>query len=298
MKTSYIFPGQASQFPGMGKEIYEKNARGKELFLEANEILGFNITDIMFYGSAEELKHTKITQTSVFIHSVISYMLFSKEKASAVAGHSLGEFSALVANKCLSYRDALHLVNIRANAMQQACERNPSTMAVVLGLSQDKIETICSSITDEVVVLANYNSPEQLVISGSLKGIELATDKLKNAGAKRVLPIAVGGAFHSPLMSSAKLELADAIGYTRFSTPECPIYQNVNANMTSNVKEIQQNLIDQLTAPVKWSQTIQNMVDDGIDCFIECGPGKVLQGLVSRIDSKVSVKGINYDFSI
>ena len=182
--------------------------------------------------------------------------------------------------------------------MQQACERNPSTMAVVLGLSQDKVETICSSITDEVVVLANYNSPEQLVISGSLKGIELATDKLKNAGAKRVLPIAVGGAFHSPLMSSAKLELADAIGYTRFSTPECPIYQNVNANMTSNVKEIQQNLIDQLTAPVKWSQTIQNMVDDGIDCFIECGPGKVLQGLVSRIDSKVSVKGINYDFSI
>ena len=279
---AYVFPGQGSQFTGMAKDIYETNPRAKALLDQANDILGFKITDIMFSGTADELKQTKVTQPAIFIHSVALALSNDSFKPDMVAGHSLGEFSALVANKTLSYPDALRLVYKRALAMQRACEINPSTMAAILGLDDKVVEDVCASI-DEIVVAANYNCPGQLVISGSNKGIEIACEKLKAAGAKRALPLPVGGAFHSPLMEPAREELAAAIEATAFNTPVCPVYQNVNALPATDVAVIKNNLIAQLTAPVRWTQSVQNMVKDGAKTFIECGPGKVLQGLVKKI---------------
>jgi [acyl-carrier-protein] S-malonyltransferase len=280
---AYIFPGQGAQFTGMGKDIYDSNSRAKQLFDQANEILGFGITDIMFNGTADELKQTKVTQPAVFIHSVAVALSNDSFKPDMVAGHSLGEFSALVSNGSLSFEDGLTLVFKRALAMQRACEINPSTMAAILGLDDAKVEEICASIKDEVVVAANYNCPGQLVISGSLKGIEIACEKMKAAGAKRALPLQVGGAFHSPLMEPAREELAAAIESTKFKTPVCPVYQNVNALPSSDINTIKKNLIAQLTAPVRWTQSVQQMVKDGGKTFVECGPGKVLQGLVKKI---------------
>jgi [acyl-carrier-protein] S-malonyltransferase len=279
---AYVFPGQGSQFTGMAKDIYESNAKAKILLDQANDILGFKITDIMFSGTADELKQTKVTQPAIFIHSVALALSNDTFKPDMVAGHSLGEFSALVANKTLSYPDALNLVYKRALAMQRACEINPSTMAAILGLDDKVVEDICASI-NEVVVAANYNCPGQLVISGSNKGIEIACEKLKAAGAKRALPLPVGGAFHSPLMEPAREELAAAIEATAFSNPVCPVYQNVNALPAIEIAVIKKNLIAQLTAPVRWTQSVQNMVKDGAKTFVECGPGKVLQGLVKKI---------------
>ncbi|MBL7834168.1 MAG: ACP S-malonyltransferase [Cyclobacteriaceae bacterium] len=279
---AYVFPGQGSQFTGMAKDIYESNPNAKVLLDQANDILGFRITDIMFSGTADELKQTKVTQPAIFIHSVALALSNDTFKPDMVAGHSLGEFSALVANKTLAYADALNLVYKRALAMQRACEINPSTMAAILGLDDKVVEDVCASI-DEVVVAANYNCPGQLVISGSNKGIEIACEKLKAAGAKRALPLPVGGAFHSPLMEPAREELAAAIESTKFSQPVCPVYQNVNALPSTDVNTIKANLIAQLTAPVRWTQSVQNMVKDGAKTFIECGPGKVLQGLVKKI---------------
>ncbi|MEI9918284.1 MAG: ACP S-malonyltransferase [Bacteroidota bacterium] len=286
---AYVFPGQGAQFVGMGKDLYDSNPSSKELFEQANKILGFRITDIMFSGTMEALTQTKVTQPAVFIHSVAVALAASDFKPDMVAGHSLGEFSSLVANKTLSFEDALTLVSKRALAMQRACEINPSTMAVVLGMDDAKIEEICASITDEVVVAANYNSPGQLVISGSLKGIEIASAKIKEAGAKRVMTLQVGGAFHSPLMEPAREELAKAIESTNFNTPICPVYQNVNALPSTDTTAIKKNLIAQLTAPVRWTQSVQKMVADGATDFIECGPGKVLQGLVKKIAPNVNV---------
>lgn len=280
---AFVFPGQGAQFTGMGKDLFDTNAKAKSLFESANQILGFNITDIMFAGSADELKQTKVTQPAVFIHSVLVALSQDQQKPSMVAGHSLGEFSALVVNGALSFEDGLKLVSKRAIAMQKACEQNPSTMAAILGLDDKVVEEICASIKDEVVVAANYNCPGQLVISGSMKGIEIACEKMKAAGAKRALPLQVGGAFHSPLMEPAREELASAIESTNFSTPFCPVYQNVNALPFTDVTSIKKNLIDQLTAPVRWTQSVQNMVKDGGTSFVECGPGKVLQGLVKKI---------------
>lgn len=279
---AYVFPGQGSQFTGMAKDIYESNPKAKALLDQANDILGFRITDIMFTGTADELKQTKVTQPAIFIHSVALALSNDTFKPDMVAGHSLGEFSALVANKTLVYADALKLVYKRALAMQRACEINPSTMAAILGLDDKVVEDICASI-DEVVVAANYNCPGQLVISGSNKGIEIACEKLKAAGAKRALPLPVGGAFHSPLMEPAREELAAAIESTKFGQPVCPVYQNVNALPSTDVNTIKTNLIAQLTAPVRWTQSVQNMVKDGAKTFVECGPGKVLQGLVKKI---------------
>lgn len=279
---AYIFPGQGSQFPGMGKDLYESNSKAKRFFDIANEVLGFRITDIMFSGTAEELKQTKVTQPAIFIHSVAVALSDDTFAPEMVAGHSLGEFSALVANKSLSFEDGLRLVSKRAEAMQRACELNPSSMAAILGLDDKVVEDICASI-DEVVIAANYNCPGQLVISGSIKGIEIACEKLKAAGAKRALPLQVGGAFHSSLMEPAREELEQAILNTSFNEPVCPVYQNVNALPSSDVKTIKVNLVSQLTAPVRWTQTVQNMVKDGATVFIECGPGKVLQGLVKKI---------------
>ena len=288
---AYVFPGQGAQFTGMGKDLYESNETAKTMFERANEILGFRITDIMFEGTAEELKETKVTQPAIFLHSVILASISNDFKPDMVAGHSLGEFSALVANKTLNFEDALKLVSQRALAMQKACEINPSTMAAILGLEDAKVEEVCESI-EEVVVAANYNCPGQLVISGSNAGIEIACEKMKGAGAKRALPLPVGGAFHSPLMEPAKTELAAAIENTTFNTPICPVYQNVNAMPSTDVATIKKNLIDQLTAPVRWTQSVQNMVADGATQFIECGPGKVLQGLVKKIASEVEVGSI------
>ena len=280
---AYIFPGQGSQAPGMGKDLYESSAVAKQMFEKANDILGFRITDIMFDGTAEDLKQTKVTQPAIFLHSVIKAAIATDFKPEMVAGHSLGEFSALVANKALSFEDGLTLVYKRALAMQKACELNPSTMAAVLGLDDEKVEEVCATITEEVVVPANYNCPGQLVISGSMKGIDIACVKLKEAGAKRALVLPVGGAFHSPLMEPARVELEAAIKNTTFSTPICPVYQNVDAKPSSDVEVIKNNLIAQLTAPVKWTQSVRNMWADGGKDFVECGPGNVLQGLVKKI---------------
>lgn len=295
-KHAYVFPGQGSQFSGMGKNLYEQNETAKQLFEKANEILGFRISDIMFEGTDEQLKQTNVTQPAVFIHSVVAYLTMPEVHPDMVAGHSLGEFSALVANKTLSFEDALKLVSIRAKAMQAACEIQPSTMAAVLALADEKVEEICATVSkesNEVVVAANYNCPGQLVISGSLKGIEIACEQMKAAGAKRALVLPVGGAFHSPLMEPAKLELAAAIEATTFNTPICPVYQNVVASAVTDPAQIKANLIAQLTGAVKWTQTIGAMVTDGATHFTEVGPGKVLQGLVQKIHKDAVVAGVN-----
>lgn len=289
---AFIFPGQGAQFTGMGKELYASNAIAKNLFDKADEILGFKISETMFAGTADELKQTRVTQPAVFIHSVIIALAQDAMQPQMVAGHSLGEFSALVANKTLSFEDGLKLVFKRAMAMQRACEINPSTMAAILGLEDRVVEEICASIKDEIVVAANYNCPGQLVISGSMKGIEIACEKMKAAGAKRALPLQVGGAFHSPLMEPAREELAAAIASTQFLTPVCPVYQNVNALPSVDISVIKKNLIDQLTAPVRWTQLVQSMVNDGGVSFVECGPGKVLQGLVKKIAPQVEAASL------
>lgn len=288
---AYIFPGQGAQFPGMAKDIYGQNNKVRAVFDQANEILGFNITDIMFSGTPDELKETKVTQPAIFLHSVGVALSSDSFKPDMVAGHSLGEFSALVSNGCLSFEDGLQLVYKRAMAMQKACEANPSTMAAILGLEDKVVEDICASI-DEVVVPANYNCPGQLVISGSMRGVEIACEKLKAAGAKRALPLQVGGAFHSPLMEPAREELAAAIDSTSFSRPICPVYQNVNASPSMDVVEIKKNLIAQLTAPVRWTQSVLRMTNDGARSYMECGPGKVLQGLVKKISPEVEVASL------
>jgi [acyl-carrier-protein] S-malonyltransferase len=287
---AYVFPGQGAQFVGMGKDLYEQSPLAKELFEKANEILGFRITDLMFEGTPEDLKQTKVTQPAVFLHSVISAFVLGEDfKPDMVAGHSLGEFSALVAARALSFEDGLKLVYARAMAMQKACEIEPSTMAAVLGLSDEDVEEVCDSITELVVVPANYNCPGQLVISGSIEGIDKACELLKEKGAKRALKLPVGGAFHSPLMQPASEELQDAINNTTFSNPVCPVYQNVNAYPQTEPEQIKQNLIAQLTAPVRWTQTVKNMVTEGAVEFIELGPGDVLKGLVKKISADVTV---------
>ncbi|WBL25059.1 ACP S-malonyltransferase [Zunongwangia sp. HGR-M22] len=284
---AYVFPGQGAQFSGMGADLYEKSAEAKELFERANEILGFSITDIMFSGSAEDLKQTKVTQPAVFLHSaILSKVLGADFKPDMVAGHSLGEFSALVANNTLEFEDALKLVSQRATAMQKACEITPSTMAAVLGLEDELVEAVCAEV-DGTVVAANYNCPGQLVISGEIRAVEKACEELKARGAKRALLLPVGGAFHSPLMEPARKELAAAIEATNFKNPSCPIYQNVSTTAVTDPVEIQKNLVFQLTAPVKWTQSVQNMIKDGASSFTEVGPGKVLQGLVKKVDRKM-----------
>lgn len=296
MKHAFVFPGQGSQFPGMGKEHYENSAFAKKLFEQANEILGFRISDIMFNGNEEDIRQTNVTQPAVFLHSVIAFRTIDAVKPDMVAGHSLGEFSALVANGTLSFEDALKLVYVRAMAMQKACEMTPSTMAAVLALADEKVEAICKEVekeTGEIVVPANYNCPGQLVISGSVKGVEAACEKMKAAGAKRALILPVGGAFHSSLMEPAKAELNIAIETTTFHTPVCAVYQNVSAKPVMDKEEIKQNLVDQLTAPVRWTQSIQTMIVNGASKFTEVGPGKVLQGLIMKIDKTVATEGVN-----
>ncbi|MBS1607327.1 MAG: ACP S-malonyltransferase [Bacteroidetes bacterium] len=296
MKHAFVFPGQGSQHTGMGKAHYESSAFAKKLFEQANEILGFRISDIMFNGTEEDLKQTKVTQPAVFLHSIIAFKSIGEVKPDMVAGHSLGEFSALVANGTLSFEDALRLVSIRAQAMQKACEITPSTMAAVLALADEKVEEICAAVQDEtgeIVVPANYNCPGQLVISGTIKGIDIACERLKAAGAKRALVLPVGGAFHSPLMEPAKQELQSAIESTRFHRPVCHIYQNVVAKAVIDNEEIKKNLIDQLTGAVRWTQSVQVMIADGASQFTEIGPGKVLQGLILKIDKNMTVSGHN-----
>ena len=290
---AYVFPGQGAQFVGMGKDLYENSELAKELFEKANEILGFRITDLMFEGTDEDLRQTKVTQPAIFLHSVILAKTLGDDfKPEMVAGHSLGEFSALVANGVLSFEDGLKLVSQRAMAMQKACEIEPSTMAAIIGLDDETVEKVCNEI-DEIVVPANFNCPGQLVISGSMKGIEIACEKLKEAGAKRALPLKVGGAFHSPLMEPARVELEAAIENTTFSTPVCPVYQNVNAKPISDPVEIKKNLVAQLTAPVRFTQTLENMIADGASSFSEIGPGKVIQGLVKKVDRKMETAGMD-----
>ncbi len=292
---AFVFPGQGSQFVGMGKDLYENNTLAKELFDKANEILGFKITDIMFAGTDEQLKETKVTQPAVFLHSVISALCLGDGfQPSMVAGHSLGEFSALVASGALSFEDGLRLVAARANAMQKACEKNPGTMAAIIALPDETVEEICAEVSKEgkTVVAANYNCPGQLVISGDKEAIAEACERLKAAGAKRALPLAVGGAFHSPLMQPAKEELQEAIEKTQFAAPKCPVYQNVDAKPHTDAEEIKANLIAQLTSPVRWTKSVQNMIADGADDFTECGPGKALQGMIRRIDKAVAAHGI------
>ena len=290
---AFVFPGQGAQFVGMGKDLYENSPLAKELFEKANEILGYRITDIMFEGTNEDLRQTKVTQPAVFLHSVISALCMGDEfKPEMTAGHSLGEFSALVAAGALSFEDGLKLVYARAMAMQKACEATPSTMAAIIALPDDKVEEICASIQNEVCVPANYNCPGQIVISGSIEGINQACELMKAAGAKRALPLKVGGAFHSPLMNPAKVELETAINATEIHTPKCPVYQNVDAKPHTNPEEIKKNLVAQLTASVRWTQTVENMIADGATDFTECGPGNVLQGLIKKIDSNVNAHGI------
>jgi [acyl-carrier-protein] S-malonyltransferase len=288
---AYVFPGQGAQFPGMGKDLYDNSEKAKTLFESANHLLGFEITKIMFEGTADELKQTKVTQPAIFLHSVIMALISDDFKPEMVAGHSLGEFSALVANKTLKFEDGLKLVSARATAMQKACEANPSTMAAILGLVDEKVEELCSGITDEVVVPANYNCPGQLVISGSLKGIEIAIEKAKEMGAKRALPLPVGGAFHSPLMEPARVELEEAINSTEFSNPTCPIYQNATASASSDIEVIKKNLNVQLTAPVKWTQSVQSMIADGATDFIECGPGKYFRDWSKKLTVRQMLTG-------
>ena len=293
---AFVFPRQGAQFVGMGKDLYDNNPKAKELFEKANDILGYRITDIMFAGTDEELKQTKVTQPAVFLHSVIKAISLGDEfKPSMVAGHSLGEFSALVAAGALNFEDGLRLVYARAMAMQKACEAAPSTMAAIVGLPDDKIEEICAEVSKEgsVVVPANYNCPGQLVISGNVEAINEACEKLKAAGAKRALPLKVGGAFHSPLMQPAKDELQAAIEKTEFSAPQCPVYQNVDGKPHTDPADIKANLIAQLTSSVRWTSCVQNMIADGADDFTECGPGKALQGMIGRIDKNVAVNGIS-----
>lgn len=292
---AYVFPGQGAQYPGMGKDLYENSTEAKVLFEKANDILGFNITDIMFEGTIDDLKQTKVTQPAIFLHSVLLAKTLKNFAPDMVAGHSLGEFSALVANSTLTFEDGLILVSKRAIAMQKACEIEPSTMAAIVGLADNVVEEVCSSI-DDVVVPANYNCPGQLVISGSVAGIDKACEMLTEKGAKRAIKLVVGGAFHSPFMVSARKELASAIESTVFNKPLCPVYQNVNAQAVSDPLIIKENLILQLTAPVKWAQILQNMIADGATSFTEIGPGKVLQGLVKKVDRSIETLGINsYD---
>ena len=289
---AYIFPGQGAQFVGMGKNLYDESAKAKEMFEQANEILGFRITDLMFNGTDEDLRQTKVTQPAIFLHSVILAATLEDEfKPDMVAGHSLGEFSALVAAKALSFEDGLKLVYKRALAMQKACEANPSTMAAILGLPDETVEKMCE-LVDDVVIPANYNCPGQVVISGSIAGIEEACVKMKDAGAKRALTLQVGGAFHSPFMEPAKVELSKAIEETSFSKPICPIYQNVSTKGETDNDAIKENLIAQLTSPVKWTHSVENMIEDGATEFIELGPGKVLQGLVNKINRDVTTSGM------
>ena len=290
---AFVFPGQGAQFVGMGKDLYENNPVAKEMFDKANEILGFNITDLMFNGTDEDLRQTKVTQPAIFLHSVILAKTMGDDfNPDMVAGHSLGEFSALVAAGALSFEDGLRLVSARAQSMQKACEKTPSTMAAVLALPDAKVEELCASVTEGVVVPANYNCPGQIVISGSIEGVDAACAKMLEAGAKRALKLKVGGAFHSPLMEPARAELADAIAHTDFHAPKCPVYQNVNAEPQTDPETIKKNLIAQLTAPVRWTQTVQNMIAAGADTFVEVGPGAVLQGLVKKISSEVATSGI------
>ena len=291
MSRAYVFPGQGAQFSGMGKELYDNYTSAKELIDQSNDILGFDIKSIMFAGTPEELKQTKVTQPAVFIHSVVAALTSDNFSPDMVAGHSLGEFSALVANGTLNFEDGLKLVSKRAMAMQKACEMQESTMAAVLGLEDSKVEEVCNTI-DGVVVAANYNCPGQLVISGETKAVEKASEKLKEAGAKRALILPVGGAFHSPLMEPAREELAEAIKQTSFNQPKCPVYQNVDAKGYSDIESIKENLVLQLTSPVRWTQCVQNMIVDGATHFIECGPGKVLQGLVKKVNNEAEVSGI------
>lgn len=289
MIKAFVFPGQGAQFVGMGKDLFDQSSKAKEMFHKANKILGFKITDMMFDGTDEDLRQTKVTQPAIFLHSVILASVLEDFDPSMVAGHSLGEFSALVANKVLTFEDGLKLVAKRANAMQKACEIQPGTMAAVIGMEDDQVEKICASISDKVVVPANYNSPGQIVISGSIDGVEKASEMLKEAGAKRVLPLKVGGAFHSPLMEPARVELAEAINETKFNPGICPIYQNVTGQSVTDPEIIKKNLVAQLTSPVRWTQTMLNMIANGLNCVVEVGPGTVLQGLFKKVDRNLEM---------
>ena len=295
MKHAYVFPGQGSQFPGMGKNHYEKSAFSKKLFEQGNEIAGFRLSDIMFNGSEADLKQTNVTQPAIFLHSVIAYKTVDNARPEMVAGHSLGEFSALVANSALSFEDGMRLVIIRSSAMQKACISNPGTMAAVLAFDDEKVEAICREVSDEtgeILVAANYNCPGQVVISGSLKGIEIGCERMKAAGARRAVILPVGGAFHSPLMEPAREELKSAIEKTTFYNPSCPVYQNIVAKAVMDKEEIKKNLIDQLTGPVRWTQSVLAMIADGATDFHEIGPGKVLQGLIGKIDKNAATSGV------